>query len=354
MLVFVGSYAEANENGLHVYTCNESNGELTEINVATGIKNPTFLNVDSDRGLLYSIGEGANEDGKKVGELVSYRIDKNNGALTLLNRRLTVTSTTCHVQRDNENRHLIVSSYHGGMIGLLRIAEDGSIGQLLDVQQHEGRSVDTEDQDKPHPHSSFFSPDGQFLFVPDLGIDKIVGYTVDKENNKLIRHNEVAISGASGPRHFVFHPNATFAYSINELNSTITVFSYDQVEGELTVLETVSTLPESFVGENSCAEITISKDGRFIYGSNRGHDSIVVFGVKESTGQLSPIQHISVEGGHPRHFALSPNGNYLIAANRDTNNLVTFHVNNENGNLRYTGYSIEASKPVCVIPVYFN
>ncbi|GKU79224.1 lactonase family protein [Paenibacillus sp. L3-i20] len=354
LLVFVGSYAEKNENGLNVYKCNEMSGELTAVSHSSNIKNPTFLNVDTDREILYSIAEAVNEEGKKIGEVVSFQIDTATGELTLQSSQLTVNSTTCHVQRDVDSRYLIVTSYHGGMIGLLQIEEDGSIGSLLDIQQHEGHSVDLEDQDKPHPHSSFYSPDGKYLFVSDLGLDRIISYSLNKETNKLIRHNEVTLPGGSGPRHFVFHPNAKFAYAINELNSTITIFSYSQATGELVIIESVSTLPDSCKDENSCAEITISKDGRFLYGSNRGHDSIVVFEVNERTGQLSTIQHISVEGGHPRHFALTPNGNFLIAANRDTNNLVTFHVDADNGTLRFTGHSTEVSKPVCVIPAYFN
>lgn len=352
LLVFAGSYAEANGNGVYVYEFNEETGALSELDHAAGLKNPTFLNVDAAKKRLYSIGETLGEDGKKIGEAIAFAIDVREGKLQLLNRKATVESTTCHIQRDAEGRYLAVASYHGGMVGLLRITEDGQIGELLDVQQHAGSSVNPERQDRPHPHSCFYSPDGQYLFVQDLGLDRIISYSLDAASGKLVRHRETELHPGAGPRHLVFHPGGAYAYVINELDSTITSFAYDAPNGQLTTLETVSTLPEGFEGENGCAEIAVSADGKFIYGSNRGHDSIAVFAVEEETGLLKPVQHVSTEGGHPRHFALMPDGQYLLAANRDSNNIVTFRVHPENGTLQFTGSSITVSKPVCIMPVY--
>lgn len=235
-----------------------------------------------------------------------------------------------------------------------RIEEDGSVGPVLDVAQHIGSGTGTEPQIKPHPHSSFYSPDGRFLFVQDLGLDVIVTYTVDAEAGKLVKHNETELQAGAGPRHFVFHPGGQYAYVINELDSTVTAFGYDAKGGILSKIETVSTLPDDYAGENGCAEIAISRDGRFLYGSNRGHDSIVVYHVAQDTGSLRAVQHISTEGGHPRHFALTPKGDYAIVANRDGNNLVSYKVDAQNGTLSLTGHSAETSKPVCVIPVYLT
>ncbi|OUS75305.1 3-carboxymuconate cyclase [Paenibacillus sp. MY03] len=354
LYVFVGSYANQEDNGVKVYTLDEKSGSLTLKHEYAGLRNPTFLNVDAARGRLYAIADITKESGNKVGIGVSFAIDKETGELTELNRAEMAANTTCHIQRDRESRFLTVTSYHGGMIGLSAIGEDGTIGAVLDTVQHVGASTGVDPQDKPHPHSSFYSPDGRYLFVQDLGLDRIVAYRLDDEQGKLIHHNETVIRTGGGPRHFVFHPGGEFAYVINELDSTVTAFRYDAENGVLSEIQTISTLPKEFEGENGCAEITISGDGRYVYGSNRGHDSIVGYQVQEGSGELKVIQHISTEGGHPRHFALTPNGNYLIAANRDGNNLVTYLVDKEQGTLTWTGHSTEASKPVCAIPVYLS
>lgn len=354
LYVFAGSYAEANEKGVYVLEFDEATGALTETDHYIGLKNPTFLNVDAAKKMLYSISETVSEDGRKIGEAAAFTIDAAAGTIQLLNRQVTVDSTTCHIQRDADSRYLTVTSYHGGMVGLHRIEADGQIGEQLDVQQHEGSSADPDRQDRPHPHSSFYSPDGRFLLVQDLGIDRIVSYAVDTNQQKLIRASEVELQPGAGPRHLTFHPNGKWAFVINELDSTITSFAYDAENGGLTALETVSTLPADYDGDNGCAEITISQDGRFIYGSNRGHDSIVVYAVDEETGLLKLVQHVSVEGGHPRHFALTPNGQHLLAANRDTNNIAIFKVDQAEGTLQFTGASLTISKPVCVIPIYLT
>ncbi|MBD2869760.1 lactonase family protein [Paenibacillus arenilitoris] len=352
LLVFVGSYAEAEENGVYAYAFDEELGTLTLLDQYAGIKNPTFLNVDADRNRLYAICETLSPEGQRIGAAASFAIDPASGTISLLNRQHTTDGTTCHIQRDAESRYLTVTSYGGGMIGLSRIAEDGSIGEVLDVRQHEGRSVHPERQDRPHPHSSLYSPDGNYLYVQDLGLDRIVTYAV--RDGKLERLGETELHPGAGPRHLSFHPNGRYAYVINEVDSTITAFTYDAASGRLDALGTVSTLPAEFEGENTCAEIAVSKDGKFVYGSNRGHDSIVVYAVDEKNGTLNYVQHASVEGGHPRHFALTPSGRYLLAANRDTNNIAAFAVDRDSGELRYTGKSTTVSKPVCVMPVYFK
>ncbi|NIK76707.1 6-phosphogluconolactonase [Paenibacillus castaneae] len=352
LLVFVGSYAEAEDNGVYVYAFDEQSGTLTRTDEHSGLKNPTFLNVDKVRNLLYAISETVNDEGKKVGEAAVFTIDAGQGSIKLIERKITVDSTTCHIQRDAEIRYLTVTSYHGGMVGLFSLSEDGRIGEKLDVQQHVGSSQHPERQDRPHPHSSFYSPDGRFLLVSDLGLDQIITYAIDETNKKLVRQSEVSSQPGAGPRHLSFHPSGKFVFAINEVDSTITSYKYEAGSGMLSPIETVSTLPADFKDENSCAEICVSADGKFVYGSNRGHDSIVVFAIDEQTGLLSFVQHISVEGGHPRHFALTPSGQYLLVANRDTDNITIFKVDQQNGKLEYTGNSAIVSKPVCVIPTY--
>lgn len=351
LLVFAGSYAESTDNGVYVYSFDEATGELTQTDAFMGLKNPTFLNIDAPAGRLYAIGEAAYSDGTKIGEASSFAIDPAKGSIHLLNRLNTVGAPTCHIQRSDDSKYLSVTSYHGGMVGLFAIREDGQIGESLDVQQHEGHSVHP-NQDRPHPHSSFYDPTGKYVLVQDLGLDRIYTYALDQEEGKLERVAEQVTAPGAGPRHLVFHPNGKYAFVINELNSTVTAYQYDGSNGTLSEIHSISTLPADYEGENGCAEIAISKDGRFVYGSNRGHDSIVQYEVDQATGQLTLVQHVSTEGGHPRHFSLTPNGNYLLAANRDGNNIVTFTVDAESGKLTYTGKSVEVSKPVCVWSVY--
>lgn len=353
-LVFAGSYAAAESNGVYVLQFDESSEQLTLLHQYSGLKNPTFLNVDTACNRLYAITEGTNADGGRTGEAVAYAIAPADGSLTQLNREFTVSASTCHIQRDASNEYITVSSYNGGMIGLSALTEDGRIGEQLDVVQHEGHGPNADRQECAHVHSSMFSPDGKYLYVQDLGIDRIRIYTIDREAKKLVLQGETVIHPGGGPRHLAFHPTAPYAYVINELDGTVTAFDYHSDNGALTAIQTISTLPpEGFEGENTCAEITVSKDGRFVYGSNRGHDSLVVYAIDQATGKLTTVQIVSVEGAHPRHFALTPSGNHLLAANRDTNNIAVFRVNRDSGELTYTGNSLTLSQPVCVLPVYY-
>lgn len=347
MLVFIGSYAEAANSGVYVYQLDTESGALSQLDQVSGLQNPTFLSLDAKARRLYAIAEKL-EDGQRKGAAVALEIDPAAGKLTELNRSGTVNTSTCHIQRSADNRFFIVASYGGGQVGMVALQEDGTIGPLLDAKQHAGSSVHPERQDRPHPHSAFFSPDQRFVFVPDLGMDRIVGYRIDAGAGKLEPHGETAVQPGAGPRHLVFHPNGKYVYVINELDSTVTSFLYEASAGTMEKLEIVSTLPAGFEGENACAEIQISPDGKYVYGSNRGHDSIVVYAVDPDSGTLTPVDFTSTRGGHPRHFSLSPDGAFLIAANRDTDNLVVFRVDRSTGKLEFTGHTAQASKPVCV------
>lgn len=352
--VYVGSYAESHESGVEVFALDEQTGQLTKTAEYIGLKNPTFLNVDINNKQLFAVSEIVNADGTKSGEIARFSLDTDAATLSLVEKMATVTGTTCHVQRDQQDKYLTVTSYHGGMIGLIALQEDGSLGKIVDVAQHTATTADPDrqDQPQPHPHSSFYSPDGHYLYVQDLGLDAIVCYKVDQANGKLIQVNVTKLAAGAGPRHLTFHPTSPYAYVINELNSTVTAFTYEAQTGQLSEIQTLSTLPADFNGENGCAEIIISSDGKFVYGSNRGHDSIVVYEVNMLNGTLSTIQHISTAGGHPRHFALTPSGEYLLVANRDGNNIVSLRRNTSSGLLQNIGVEVHSSKPVCVVPVY--
>lgn len=360
LLLFTGSYATAEESGVQVFAFDgEAGGVLERLDTAEGITNPTFVNVDPSGLKLYAIGEKANGAGGKQGEIVTFSIDPSNGKLAELGRIPTMPAagtgqaTTCHINRDAESEYIVVCSYHGGTVGLVALDQDGLPVRLTDTAIHTGHNK-LPGQDKPHPHSAVFSPDEQFLFVSDLGLDLIRSYRINKEAKTLEAAGDTAVQAGAGPRHFVFHPDGKSAYVINELDSTVTSFLYDAAAGTLQTAHTVSTLPEGYpAGNNGCAEIAFSKDGKYLYGSNRGHDSIVVYAVNPESAELTLVQHESTRGGHPRHFTVTPDGAYLIVANRDGNNLVVFSLDRASGKLAFTGHTAELTKPVCVMPAVF-
>lgn len=350
--VFTGAYSEPNEAGVHVFQLDEQTGELAQVASYTGLKNPTFLNVNPTTSLVYALGEIVDEQGQKAAEIATLRFDAEQKSLTLVNRVHGTAGTTCHIQRDPSDAYLLTVSYHGGMVGLSAIEDNGNAGTLLDVSQHVGASAHHKNQDRPHPHSTFFSPDGKYAYVQDLGLDQIIVYTINPTLHKLERQHTIDVHPGGGPRHLVFHPQLPFAYVIHELDSTITQLAYDEQSGMLTPLAVTSTLPEGVdYNTNATAEIAISADGRFLYGSNRGHDSIAVFAVDAQTGALTAQQYVACEGGHPRHFALVPGGAWLLCANRDNDVVASFAVHPQNGQLTFTGHTATLSKPVCVVPV---
>lgn len=354
LLLYIGSYAEAADPGLYVVEMNPATGELTRLGEAAGLKNPTFLKVDAAGRKLYAISETKTSSDERIGEVASFAVDPAAGTLTELNRILTLQPSTSHIELEPQRRYVVVSGYHGGNVGLVRLLSDGLAGEQTDERQHEGKGADAVRQDRPHPHSALFTPDSRYVLVADLGLDKVFVYRLDEQSDKLVLHSEAKTAPGAGPRHLAFHPNGKWLYSINEVNSSLTLFAFDADAGTLEAIDAVPTLPQGYAGENTTAEVAISPDGKFLYGSNRGHDSIVVFAIDQGSGKLSLVQHISSEGGHPRHFALTPAGDYLVAANRDSDNLAVFRIDKSTGKLEFTGQTANVSKPVCVQPVLFK
>ena len=346
-LVFIGSYADSINPG--VYTCqyDEENGSLEVTHQVNGLQNPTFLTVDTCNWKLYTLTEGFDVNQQRCGAATSFEINSATGELTFLNNEITLPATTCHITLDHTNQVVMVASYHGGMVGLSPVLTDGRLGTTADIQQHQGASV-LSVQDRPRAHSVFLDRANRYAGVCDLGLDRIIMYKLDIPAKRLIPHNEVQIAPGSGPRHFAFHPSYAFGYVINELSSTITAFSYDEERGELTEIQTISTLPESYEGENACADIHVSPDGKFLYGSNRGHDSIVVYAIDALTGKLTAAEYAPTLGKHPRNFAISPDGQFLLAANKDSDNIVSFSRDSQSGKLVPTGSVLNVSNPVCI------
>ncbi|WP_248926861.1 lactonase family protein [Paenibacillus hamazuiensis] len=345
-IVFIGSYAEPSDPGIFAYTLDTATGELALINSFGGVKNPCFLDIDHDNRKIYAVAEalpGENDEPHALA--LAFAFDPASGLLNLMSEQKTVGRATCHIHYDKERRMAVVTSYSGGAIGLLPVKEDGTLAPLADAHYHQGSGTHPTRQDRPHPHSSYAR--GSRLYVPDLGLDRIVSYEPDAERMKLIPGIEYAVAPGAGPRHMAFHPEQPYAYVINELDSTITVLKI-AANGSLQPVSTVSTLPSGFAGDNTCAEIRITPDGRYLYGSNRGHDSIAVFKTGGAGSELELVEIRSSLGVRPRNFDISPDGRFLVAAHQDTGNLVVFRIDSDSGRLHDTGYRGDAPQGVCV------
>jgi 6-phosphogluconolactonase len=349
LVVYVGAYTSQGSEGIYIYRFDTATGALNLQNAVADVANPSFLAVDAKQRFLYAVQENNDYLGKNQGSVRAFKIDPSTCNLTPLNEQPSLGAHPCFAAVDPSGAFLALANYTGGNIALLPINGDGSLQPASDMVQHAGSGANPQRQDGPHAHSVNFSPDGQFLLAADLGLDKIMIYNVDRENGKLIPNVPpfTATKPGAGPRHLTFDPTGARAYVINELNSTITAFNYSAQNGALSQFQLVSTLPANYYGANTCADIHITPDGRFLYGSNRGHDSLAIFKVDEITGRLTAAGHASSGGKTPRNFAIDPTGHYLLAANQNTNNIVVFRINQEDGGLTQL-HDVQVSMPVCV------
>lgn len=348
LFAFIGSYANADGPGVYACAYDTDSGRLALLDQTDGLTNPTFLAIREDARMVYALTEHKDADGARHGAAAALRFDPATGRLERHGEAVvTLPATTCHISLDRSGGHVLTSSYHGGMLSVSPLEADGSIGSDTEVIRHQGQSL-LPVQSQARVHSAVFSPDGRFVAVSDLGLDKVFVYAFDADTGRLTQTGETDIAPGSGPRHFVFHPSQPYGYGINELNSTITVYAFDAETGRLDVLQTVSTLPDGYEGDNACADIHLSPDGRFLYGSNRGPNSLAVYRVAPENGRLTLIQHAPTLGGHPRNFAVAPDGRFVLVANRDGNNIVTFSRDVDTGMLTPTGSELSVSKPVCI------
>lgn len=348
-LVYVGTYTSKGSEGIYVFRLNPASGELRPAHTISDRNNPSFLAVDAHRRRLYAVHELNNYLGADQGAVRAYSLDAETGKPAALNIQPSMGAHPCHIALDADGRYLFLANYSGGNIAMLPIKEDGSLLPPSDVVQHSGSSVNKSRQEGPHAHSVNLSPDGRFLLAADLGIDKIMIYRVDTQGGKLLPNNPAFVAAApgAGPRHLTFDPTGRRVYVINELNSSITAYNYDAASGALTGIESVSTLPQGFGGANTCADIHVSPDGRFLFGSNRGHDSIVTFRIDDESGRLTLVGHTPSGGKTPRNFAVDPSGNFLLVANQNSDNIVVMRINRETGALT-TLHEVRVSMPVCI------
>jgi 6-phosphogluconolactonase len=350
--VYVGTYTggPADSKGIYRFDLEATTGQLTHRSLAAETKNPSFLAIHPNHRFLYAVGELDKFQGKSSGAISAFAIDSKTSDLTLLNQQSSGGAGPCHLIVDKEGKNVLAANYSGGSVCVLPIGADGKLGTATAFQQHRGSSINKSRQEGPHAHSINLDPANRFAFVADLGLDKIMVYKYDSDKGTLTPNDSPAteIAPGSGPRHFAFHPNGRHAYVINELASTITAMEYDSERGILNPTQTISTIPKGYDGDTTTAEVQVHPSGKFLYGSNRGHNSISVFTIAANSGRLTAAGHQSQKIKIPRNFGIDPTGKFLLVANQDSNSIVVFHIDPKTGELTATGSKVEVPAPVCV------
>lgn len=355
-LVYVGTYTEegSTSKGIYAYRFDPNTAELTPVGLAAETTNPSFLAVHPNHRFLYAVNEVGKYKGEKSGAVSAFRIDRTTGKLTLLNQVASRGADPCYVTVDKTGKYVLVANYTGGSVAVFPVLEDGRLGEASSFIQHTGHGTDPQRQEGPHAHSIDLSPDNHFAIVDDLGLDETLVYRFDSAKGALTLNDPqlyttlAKADPGAGPRHFAFHPSGKFAYVVNEMGSTVSVFSYDGADGALRRLQTISTFPKDFSAHNDDAEIEVHPSGKFLYASNRGHDSIAVFAVDPGKGTLTLIEYAPTKGQTPRSFEIAPAGSLLFAANEKSDNIVVFRINPQTGRLAPTGKVLDVAEPVCV------
>lgn len=347
-MVYVGSYASADAKGIFGLRLNPNTGAIRQVLEMPGGPNPSFLVLDAGRRNLYAVNEVSNFNDSKTGAVSTFAVSQQTGDLTLVSQHATQGTSPCYVSIDQENRYLFVANYGGGNVAVFPIQTTGEVGPAMDMNQHIGKGPH-KNQDSAHAHCILPDPGQRFWFAVDLGIDQVIAYTFNRATGQLSRGRRAFTTRAgAGPRILTFHPSGRFAYLICELNSTIYALAYNAYQGSFREIQLVTTLPPGYEEASYCAHVAVSPDGRFLYGSNRGHNSLVVYAIAPDTGELSLVEHVSVQGDWPRHFTLDPTGQVLLVANQRSNNIAVFRVNQETGKLSFTGHTVQVPAPACL------
>ena len=345
--LYVGTYTSGKSEGIYGYHF-DNTGKLARFGSFKST-NPSFLAIDRSKRYLYAVNEVGDFLGKPSGGISAFAIDKASGNLRFLNEQASLGADPCHLTIDRRKKALLVANYTGGSVSVLSLRSDGTVGPSIDLENHEGSGI-KEQQKGPHAHCIILDRSERYALAADLGIDKVMMYRFDSATGKLEAGKQpwAQLKAGAGPRHLTIHPNGKWTYVINELDSTMTALQYDARNGTLTEIETVSTLPGDFSGTSYCADLHVSPSGKFLYGSNRGHNSIVVFEIDSRTGKLRAVQHVSTEGNWPRNFTIDPTGRFLLVANQRSDSVVTFAIDQRTGQLTPTGNVEEIPVPVCL------
>jgi 6-phosphogluconolactonase len=349
--VYVGTYTDGKSGGIHVLEIDLETGALSSPKLAAESVNPSFLAIHPDGRHLYAVNEIGDFGGQKAGAVSAFVLEPKTGALTLLNQQSSRGDGPCHLVVDRRGANVLLANYGGGSVAVLPIQPGGRLAPASSFIQHKGSSVTPGRQSSPHGHSINVDAANRYAVAADLGLDKLLVYKLDSGKGTLTPNDPpfTAVSPGAGPRHFAFHPDGHHAYVINEIQCSVTAFEYDPERGTLKPLQTMSTLAENGLRKGySTAEVQIHPSGKFLYGSNRGHDSIAIFSIDPKTGELTSLGREPTQGKTPRNFGIDPTGSYLLAANQDSGTIVVFRIDPESGRLQATGQRVEVPKPVCV------
>jgi 6-phosphogluconolactonase len=348
--VYIGTHTNTGSAGIYGCGFETTTGALSRIGLVAETENPSFLVVHPNGRFLYAVNEIGTFEGKSSGSVSAFAISPETGKLTLMGRVASMGAMPAYVSFDKLGRHVLVANYEGGSVAVFPIAKDGRLDAPSAFVDHAQVSRQTGELRVSHAHAIRVSNDNRFAIAADLGLDQLLTYGFDPSSGSLTSHEPkfAELLPGAGPRHLIFHPSGTFLYVVNELDSTVTVFSFEPTSGTLRSRQTISTLPESFASLNSTAEILIDQAGKVLYISNRGHDSIAVFEIDANSGILTLIEHVLSGGQTPRNFALDPSGRWLFAANQDSNNVVLFHIDQESGRLSRSAHALQVISPVCV------
>jgi 6-phosphogluconolactonase len=347
---YIGTYTGENSKGIYRFDLDPATGKLTNKALAGESASPSYLAFHPNGRFLYSVNEMP-PPGKKGGGVSAFAIDQKTGALTFLNQESSVGEGPCHLIVDKAGKHVLAANYGSGSVVVLPIDEKGRLGEPTDFVQHKGKSKDTARQEAAHAHCVALDAANHFAFVCDLGLDKVMIYKYDEAKGKLTPNNPPAadVAPGSGPRHIAFTPDERFCYLVNELNSTMTAFAYDADHGALKTLQTLSTLPKGgFKGDTSCAEVVVHPSGKFVFGTNRGQNSVVTFAIDPKTGHMTYVANQGEGIKVPRGFNVDPTGTWAVVANQDSDSVVTFRIDPKTGELTPTEDKVEVGKPVDV------
>ncbi len=345
-LVFVGTYTRTKSKGIYAFRLSEQDGKLTPLGLVAESASPSFLALHPSGKFLYAVNEIDKFKGEKAGSVSAYSVNAANGKLTLLNVVSSKGDGPCHISIDPSGKTALIANYGGGSIASYGIGADGKLTEAVSFIQHKGSSVNPARQKEPHAHSIDVDVARKHAIVDDLGLDKLLFYQFDADKHTITPGNSIALPLGSGPRHFAMHPNGRFGYVINEILLTITAVALDTDGGK--ILQTISTIADKAMPNYSTAEVEVHPNGKFVYGSNRGQNTIAAFTVDQATGKLTAIGHTSTEGKTPRNFAIDPSGKWLLAANQDSDNIVVFRIDPATGKLTPTGAQVEVGMPVCI------
>ena len=351
-LFYVGTYTQdgSQSKGIYAYSLDPSTGQATSLGLAAETTNPSFVALAPSGQYLYAVNEVGNYKGPNSGGVSAFSVDRATGKLTFINEVASRGADPCYIIVDKSGKYVLVANYTGGSVAVFPILEGGKLGEATGFVQHTGHGADPKRQEGPHAHSIDLSPDNRFAFVDDLGLDEVLVYKFYASKGTLTPNDPpfTKLDAGAGPRHFVLHPTGKFAYVVAEMQSTVTALSVDLKAGTLQRLQTLSTLPKDFKGENDDAEVHVHPNGKFLYTSNRGHDSIVVYAIDPAKGTLTVIDDVPTQGKIPRSFEIDPTGKFLFAENEKSNNIVIFRIDEKTGRLTATGQKLEVSEPVCV------